>query len=154
MVSYGGSLLLSSTPPDPARCLSSLSLTILVAQGVSGVKIPAATGCGCVLDSGDAAEDNDGEGVSAVVVRGEAAVADGVPAVAVGEGNGVPAVAGGGEVIANDTTGGEAAIADGVPTEAGGGEAISNDTTGGLGGADAGGAGLPPPPPTVAAAPT
>ena len=81
------------------------------------------------------------------MVRGEAAVADGVPAVAVGEGNGVPAVADGGEVIANDTTGGEEAIADGVPTEAGGGEAISNDTTGGVGGADAGGAALHPPPP-------
>ena len=149
--------MLSATPPDPARCLSPLSLTILVAQGVSGKKIPAATGDGCVLDSGDAAEDNGGESVSAAVVRGEAAVADGVPAVAVGEGNGVPTVAGGGEVIANDTTGGEAAIADGVPTEAvgegngvpaeaGGGEAISNDTTGGVGGADAGGAALHPPP--------
>ena len=51
------------------------------------------------------------------------------------------------EVIANDTTGGEEAIADGVPTEAGGGEAITNDTTGGVGGADAGGAALHPPPP-------
>ena len=79
------------------------------------------------------------------MVRGEAAVADGVPAVAVGEGNGVPAVAGGREVIANDTTGGEEAISDGVPTEAGGGEAITNDTTGGVGGADTGGALHPPP---------
>ena len=135
---------------------------------MSGEEFPAATGGGCVLDSGDAAEDNGGEGVSAAVVRGEAAVADGVPAVAVGEGNGVPAVAGGGEVIANDTTGGEAAIADGVPTVvvrgeavvadgvpavAGGGEVIANDTTGGVGGADAGGAALHPPlPPTVATA--
>ena len=104
------------------------------------------------------------------MVRGEAAVAGGVPAVAVGEGNGVPAVVGGGEVIANDTTGGEAAIADGVPTVvvrgeaavadgvpavavgegndvpavAGGGEAISNDTTGDVGGADAVGAAVHP----------
>ena len=63
------------------------------------------------------------------------------------------------EVIANDTTGGEEAIADGVPTVvvrgeaavadgvpavAGGGEVIANDTTGGVGGADAGGAALHP----------
>ena len=80
----------------PATRSSPLSLTILVARGVSGEEFPATTGGGCVLDSGDAAEDNGGDGVSAAVVRGEAAVADGVPAVAVGEGNGVPAVVGGG----------------------------------------------------------
>ena len=104
----------------PATRSSPLSLTILVVRGVS---------------------------VSASVVRGEAAVADGIPAVVVGEGSGVPAVAGGREVIANDTTGGEEAISDGVPTEAGGGEAISNDITGGVGVADPGGAALHPPPP-------
>ena len=71
------------------------------------------------------------------MVRGEAAVADGIPAVAVGEGNGVPAVAGGGE----------ASTEDGVPTEEGGCESISNNTIGGVGGADAGGAALYPPPP-------
>ena len=126
----------------PATRSSSLSLTILLVRGVSGDEFSAATGGGCVLESG-----NGGDGVSAAVVRGEAAVVDGIPAVVVGEGNGVPAVADGGEVIANDTTGGEEAIADGVPTEAGGGEAISNDTTGGVGGADAGGAALHPLPP-------
>ena len=75
-----------------------------------------------MLDSGDAAEDNGGDGVSAAVVRGEAVVADGLPAVAVGEGNGVPAVAGGGE-------------------------SILNNTIDGVGGADAGGAALHPPSP-------
>ena len=127
-MSYGGSLFLSTMPPDPAHCLSPLSLTILVARGVSCEEFPAATGGGCVLDNGDAAEDNGGEGVSAAVVRGEAAVADGIPAVAVGEGNG-------------------------VPTVAGGGEAITNDNTGGVGGADGEGHCIPRPP-TVAAAPT
>ena len=94
---------------------SSLSLTILLVRGVSGDEFSAATGGGCVLESG-----NGGDGVSAAVVRGEAAVVDGIAAVVVGEGNGVPAVAGGGEVI-------------------------SNDTTGGVGDADAGGALHPPP---------
>ena len=79
----------------PATRSSPLSLTILVARGVSGEEFPAATGGGCVLDSGDAAEDNGGDGVSVAVVRGEAAVADGVPA-----------VAGGGESISNNTLGG------------------------------------------------
>ena len=120
MVSCGGSPLLSATPPDPARCLSPLSLTILIARGVSGEEFPAATGGGCVLDSGDAVEDNGGEVVSIAVVRGEAAVADGLPTVTVGEGNG-------------------------VPTVSGGDEAITNDTTGDVGGADAGGALHPPP---------
>ena len=107
-------------PPDPAHCLSPLSLTILVARGVSGEEFPAATGGGCVLDSGDAVEDNGGEVVSTAVVRGEAAVSDGLPTVTVGEGNG-------------------------VPTVSDGGEAITNDTTGDVGGADAGGALHPPP---------
>ena len=48
--SYGGSLFLSSMPPDPAHCLSPLSLTILVARGVSGGEFAAVTGGGCVLD--------------------------------------------------------------------------------------------------------
>ena len=87
--------MLSATPPDPARCLSPLSLTILVARWVSGEEFPAATGGGSVLDSSDAGEDNGGEGVSAAVVRGEAAVV-----------GGVPAFAGGGEAITNETTGG------------------------------------------------
>ena len=114
--------MLSATPPDPARCLSHLSLTILIARGVSGEEFPAATGGGCILDSGDAVEDNGGEVVSTAVVRGEAAVSDGLPTVTVGEGNG-------------------------VPTVSDGGEAITNDTTGDVGGADAGGAPLHPPPP-------
>ena len=66
-------------------------------------------------------EDNGGEVVSTAVVRGEAAVSDGLPTVTVGEGNG-------------------------VPTVSGGDEAITNDTTGDVGGADAGGALHPPPP--------
>ena len=78
------------------------------------------------------------------MVRGEAAVADCVPTVSVGEGNGVPAVVGGCQ----------AATGDGVPTEAGGCESISNSTIGGVGGADTGGTALHPTPPTVAATPT
>ena len=67
-----------------------------LAAGTSS-DVPAAAQAtnGCVLDSGDAAEDNAGDGVSAAVVRGEAAVADGVPA-----------AAGGGESISNNTLGG------------------------------------------------
>ena len=94
---------LAALRPDPSRH----ALVAPLAHYPSCARdeeFPAATDGGCVLDSGDAAEDNGGDGVSTAVVRGEAAVADGVPAVAVGESNGVPAVAGGVEVIANDTT--------------------------------------------------
>ena len=61
-----------------------------------------------------------------MAVGGEAAIADGVPTVVVC---------------------GEAAMADGVPAVAGGGIVIANDTTDGLGCADAGGAALHPRPP-------
>ena len=71
--------------------------------------------------------DHSGSGEHAaggVPESGDAAEDDGVP---VEVGGGVPAVAGGGEVIANDTTGGEAAIADGVPTVVVRGEAVVAD---------------------------
>ena len=74
----------------PGTRSSPLSPTILVARGVSGEEFPAATGGGCVLDSGDAAEDDGGGGVPAAVVGCEAATGDGVPA-----------EAGGGEAISN-----------------------------------------------------
>ena len=46
----------------PGTRSSPLSPTILVARGVSGEEFPAATGGGCVPDSGDAAEDDGGGG--------------------------------------------------------------------------------------------
>ena len=65
-------------------------------------------GVGSVPDSSDAAKDEDGDGVPAAVVGGEAATGDGVPA----------AAGGGGEVA---TAGSVAAAAGGIPVGPSGG---------------------------------